>query len=141
MWLGRVLRGLVALLTACLPAVLLWLLIVATIDHREAVRASTTASPNPAKAPAWWVLGLLDVLVYADPYLEGRIQLWLLPGAGLLLGLALWAAGLPVVTKESAAGWPMPRFVKVIGVALAVGAFLAIPWLYAWIRVLSEPML
>lgn len=131
-------RALVALLTACLPVVLLWLQLVTLIDRHDAERPPPPNSPNPTKAPAS-SLGIAEVLVYADPSFAGAILFWVLPGAALLVGLGPWAAGVPVLANTSSAGWPPPGFLKVTGAALAVGSFLALPWVYAVIRVLHEP--
>lgn len=138
MWIGRVMRGLLALLAACLPTALLWPLLIVTKYRQDDAWARAAGAPNPAKSPPWH-LGIVDILVDVDPFFKGTIYLWLLPGAALLVGLGLWAAGVPVLSKERPTGWPVPRFLKVIAVALAVGAFLAMPWIYAWIRILYEP--
>jgi hypothetical protein len=137
MWLSRACRGVLALVGGFLPAAVFWLLLVAAIDCRDTARTVPIGSPNPAKIPAWQ-LGWLEVLVYVDPYLAGNMYLWLLPGAAVLAGLALWATGVPVLTKKSPVGWPVPSYAKVIGVSLAVGAFLALPWLYAYMCFLYE---
>lgn len=139
MWFRRAIRGVVGLLGGCLPTASFWLLIVATLHRRDAA-GTTTPSPNPTKLPAWR-LGPLDVVVYADPYLAGTLTLWLLPGVALLIGVGLWGAGVPMLSKERPACWPVPRLLKVVWVSLAVGSFLALPWFYAWIRVLCEPVL
>jgi hypothetical protein len=120
--------------------VLFWLLIVAII-HRRDVARSSTPSPNPAKAPLWF-FGPLEALVYADPYFAGTILYqWLIPGAILLMVLALWAAGISVLNKEKMIHWPVPRYRKIVWISLAMGGLFALPWLYAWIRVLCEPSL
>ena len=138
MWLRRASRGVFALVGGILPAVVLWLLLVAAIDRRDSARSIPAASPNPSKVPAW-ELGWFEVLVYVDPYLAGNLYLWLVPGAVLLAGLSLWAAGVPLLTKKSPVGWPVPSFARVIGVSIAVGIFLALPWLYAYLYFLYEP--
>jgi hypothetical protein len=138
--LGRCIRGLLASIGVCLPALALWLLIVAILDHRDRVRSAAYGqAPNPAKAPAW-MFGPVTVVVYADPYLAGTIYLWLYPGALLAGMVVLWAIGVPVLTKPSA-GWPAPSPLKVTLVSLGVGLFLALPWIYALALVYREPIL
>jgi hypothetical protein len=79
-------------------------------------------------------------LHYGDTYLAENINLWFIPGTGLTALVVLWAMGVPVLVKEMAAGRQEPDHRKVAVVAPAVGAFLALPWLYALVCVLRKPI-
>jgi hypothetical protein len=76
------------------------------------------------------MLGLTDVLVYADPFFAGTIYYWLVPGVAVLVGMVLWAVGVPVLGRKISGG-QKPGLFKVAVASLSVGTFLALPWLYA----------
>jgi hypothetical protein len=115
----------------------LWLLIVIAVDHGHKTVPMPQLSPNPTRAPAS-MLGLGEVLVYADPYLAGTFYLWVVPGIALFALLVLWAMGAPVLIKKRYAGPSEPGLLKVAVASLAIGAFLAMPWLYALVCVLNK---
>ncbi len=135
MLLKRFLCALFALTGALLPGVVSWLVLVIVLDHRWAV-VDSRGAPNPARAPVW-MLGPAAVLVYVDPYFAGTLYLWLAPGAVLLVGIVLWAAGLPVLRKEMSLAPACPSITRLVLVSTAMGLFLAAPWIYALVRVLS----
>jgi hypothetical protein len=130
MFLRRLLGSTVSLVAACLPVAVVWLLILMAIKH-QAGASPPGASPNPSDQ-AVPLLGLVEVLVYADPMMAGSISVWMVPATFLILAMAFWAAGVPVFTKQAPAGWPPPSLALVTMASLAAGVFAATPWLYAW---------
>jgi hypothetical protein len=129
----RGLRGLIALLGASLPVAIAWLLIVLIMGLRDSA-ARAVGTPNPAKVAAH-KLGLFDVVVYADPYLAGIINLWLLPGVAVLVGLVLWAMGILAPIKQRFTGMASPGLLTLTLTSVVVGVLLAAPWLYALVRI------
>lgn len=135
MLLKRCLWGMAALGGAWLPLLCSWLLLGTALDARAAA-SPEAASPNPIRSPAHF-LGPVDLLVAVDLSFAGWINLWLVPGAVVLLGLVLWAMGVPVLRKGTALAPTCPRASRLVTASVAVGLFLAVPWLLALVRVLS----
>jgi hypothetical protein len=129
MLINRCVSGLYALLGAMLPLLVCWFTINAVIAHREAT--SDPNAPNPSNLPIAPTLGPFDVLVYADPWLAGRILLWAIPATVILTGLVGWAMGLPVLNKGTGLGPPHPTGLRLLLISMGVGLFAELPWVYA----------
>jgi hypothetical protein len=112
-----VLRELIAFLALSLFLVLLALLVDAPLEEL----ADPTRTPNPAKAP-WYFLGLQELLHYYPPVVAGVI----LPG---LVVFALAVVPYFDVNLRRRPLWDGPRAPRLVGLAAGVAALTALLWL------------
>ena len=123
----RVSFGFLVLVVTLLPVHAAWLLIVAMASTPEA--ASTPVhTPNPAQAPAS-ALGLIEALVYAEPFFAGTILIWLAVWLPVLVSFSILAA--------CAAG-PRRRPSMLAAAAFLLGTAFAAPWIFGLYRIIAE---